>query len=321
VYTEAHTAVVFSSGDKVVVTGGAGFIGSHLVDRLLDDGCLQVVVLDNFTRGRLDNLAQHRADPRLRLLDGDVRDSSVVARAIRGADIVFHLAAQSTVMGAVEDPEYSFATNVTGTFNVLRAASTAAVRRLVFASSREVYGDPVELPVGESHPLLAINAYGASKVAAEAYCRAFRRSTGLQSVVLRLANVYGPRDSGRVIPVWLSQASAGCDLDVYGGKQIIDFVWIGVVIESLMRAAASTDPMPPVNVGSGTGTRIVDLARRIIRCSPGRSQVRLQQARPSDVTRYVADITRLREILYVEPPADPLLHLEALQLSAAPSGG
>src|SRR5207248_10684264 len=121
----------------------------------------------------------------------------------------------------------TFSTNVVGTFNVLSSAARLGVRRVVFASSREVYGEPISLPVDEEAPLLAINSYGASKAAGEAYCRAFRREFGLQTTVLRLANVYGPRDVGRVIPLWLQHASARQDLLVYGGRQVIDFVWIG----------------------------------------------------------------------------------------------
>jgi UDP-glucose 4-epimerase len=306
---------------KVVVTGGAGFIGSHLVDRLLADGNRNVVVLDNLHRGRIRNLQQHTSDTRLEVVTGDIRDASTVASIVDGASVVFHLAAQSTVMGAVEDLEYSFGTNVVGTFNVLRAASQRGVGRLVFASSREVYGDPVELPVDESQPLLAINQYGASKVAGEAYCRAFRRSAGLDCIILRLANVYGPRDFGRVIPLWLDQAAGGHDLQIYGGKQLIDFVWVGQVVEALVRAASTPGPLPVINVGSGTGSRIVDVARRILRTYGGHGHIKLLPARAVEVTRFVADVSRMRQILSVYPCDDPLAFLESMATPAlrAPS--
>src|SRR5260221_3619087 len=198
--------------EKVVVTGGAGFVGSHLVDRLLAVTTADVVVIDNLSRGRRANLARHQADPRLHVIAGDIRDSALVADALRGVDLVYHLAAQSRVMGAVHDLDYSFSTNVVGTFNVLRESASAGVRRVLFASSREVYGEPIELPVDEGQPLLAINFYGASKIMGEAYCRAFRRANGLNAIILRLANAYGPRDFGRVIPLWVDQAIAGQDL-------------------------------------------------------------------------------------------------------------
>jgi UDP-glucose 4-epimerase len=139
---------------RVLVTGGAGFIGSHLVDRLLADGCPDVVVLDNLHRGQLSHLERHRDSARFRFVRGDIRDADTVEEAIAGAEVVYHQAAQSSVMGAVEDMDYSFSTNVLGTFNVLRAASRAGVGRLVFASSREVYGEPIDLPVAAGDQLV-----------------------------------------------------------------------------------------------------------------------------------------------------------------------
>jgi UDP-glucose 4-epimerase len=297
---------------RALVTGGAGFIGSHLVDRLLTDGCDEVVVLDNLSRGRLSNLANWQADPRLDVVQGDVRDEAIVEELVRDADVVYHLAAQSTVMGAVTDMGYTFSTNVAGTFNLLSSAARLGVRRVVFASSREVYGEPISLPVDEEAPLLAINSYGASKAAGEAYCRAFRREFGLQTTVLRLANVYGPRDVGRVIPLWVGLATSGCEFTVYGGKQVIDFVWVGDTVEALVRAAALDGPTPPINVASGTGTRIVDLARRIARLAEARGRLNLQPARSVEVTRFIADVDRMRQILRIDPPLDPLANLASL---------
>jgi len=303
--------VVPSSG-KVVVTGGAGFIGSHLVDRLLGDGYLQVVVLDNFHRGRLENLAAHELDPRLHVISGDIRNPVTVASALRGADIVFHLAAQSSLIGVVDDPDYSFETNVIGTHNVLRTAADKGVGHVIFASSSEVYGEPIDLPVAEDQPLLAVNSYGASKIVGEAYGRVFRRTYGLRCTVLRLASVYGPRDVARVIPFWLERAAAGHDLEVYGGQQLIDLVWIDQVVEALIRVAEIAGPLPPINIGSGTGTRIVDLARRIVRLTGGHSHIKIQQARPVEVTRFVASVNRMRQMLGIQPSVDPLAHLDRL---------
>jgi UDP-glucose 4-epimerase len=297
---------------RIVVTGGAGFIGSHLIDRLLADGTPEVVGFDNFSRGRLEHLAHLRDEPRFELVEGDVRDGAAVTEVLQRTELVYHLAAQSRVMGAMRDIAYTFETNVSGTFNVLRAAAQCGTPRVVFASSREVYGEPISLPVDEESPLLAINSYGASKVAGEAYCRAFRREFGLQTVVLRLANVYGLRDTGRVIPVWLRQAAAGQDLTVYGGKQVIDFIWVDKVVEALVRAALVEGPVRPINVASGTGTRIVDLARRIARLVEGRPKIQLQPARSMEVTRFIANIERMRQVLCVEPPLDPLSHLTNL---------
>lgn len=303
---------MYQDTEKVVVTGGAGFVGSHLVDRLLADPRLEVVVIDNLRRGRLNNLARHQADPRLRVIEGDIRDAALVAQTLRGAHMVYHLAAQSTVMGAVQDLDYSFSTNVVGTFNVLRESAAAGVRRVVFASSREVYGEPIELPVDEGQPLLAINFYGASKVVGEAYCRAFRRASGLDTVILRIANVYGARDYGRVIPHWLDQAARGADLQIYGGKQVLDFVWVDQVVDALLAAGASDVALPPINVGSGTGTKLIDLARRIRLLTGGRGQIQVVPARAVEVVQYVARIDRMRQLLRIEPLSDSLLHLDKL---------
>jgi nucleoside-diphosphate-sugar epimerase len=300
------------SPPRIVVTGGAGFIGSHLVDRLLAKEAGDVVVLDNLTRGRLANLVKHRFNSHLQLIEGDVRDTVAVADVVRDARVVYHLAAQSTVLGAVRDATYTFHTNVIGTFNVLTAARLAGVERMLFASSREVYGEPITLPVDEDSPLLSINSYGASKVAGEAYCRAFRREFGLQVAILRLANVYGPRDIGRVIPTWIERATTGRDMQVYGGKQIVDFVWIDHVIDALISAASQDGPLPPTNIGSGTGTRIIDVARRISRLAVGHSRVQLQPARPMEVTRFIASVERMRQILGIEPPLDPLANLATM---------
>jgi len=310
---------MYQRTEKVVVTGGAGFVGSHLVDRLLADSRAEIVVLDNLTRGRLANLARHQANPRLLLRDGDIRDVATVADVVRGADIVYHLAAQATVMGAVQDLDYSFSTNVVGTFNVLRESAAAGVRRVLFTSSREVYGEPIELPVDEGQPLLAINFYGASKVVGEAYCRAFRRASGLDTVILRLSNAYGPRDYGRVIPLWIEQALRGEDLELYGGKQVLDFVWIDQVVDAMLAAAASDVVLPPINVGSGTGTKLIDLARRIRLLSGSRGQVRIAPSRAVEVVQYVARVDRMRQLLGIDPPSDPLLHLQKLIPSVVPA--
>jgi len=297
---------------RIVVTGGAGFIGSHLVDALLAGTPAEITVVDNFKRGRIENLASHSGDPRLRIVRADIRDVGEVQRAIRGATCVFHIAAQSTVMGAAADVDYTFSTNVIGTYNVLKAAAGEHVRRLVFTSSREVYGEPVSLPVDESHPLFSINSYGASKVAGEALCRAFARERGLETTVLRLSNVYGPRDFGRVIPHWIDDARQGRDLVVFGGEQIIDFIWVGDVVRSLIAAASAERTLPPINVASGTGTKILDLARRIAQLSSSGAEIRIEPRRSIEVVRFVASTDRMSQFLAVEPPADPLSHLAGM---------
>lgn len=295
---------------RVLVTGGAGFIGSHLVDALVARGD-EVTVLDNLHRGR-----QEFVSPAASFVEGDVRDPLALAFAARGAEVVYHLAAQSNVMGALSDMEYSFESNVVGTFHALQAAGHAGAARFVFASSREAYGEPAELPVAESAPLAARNPYGASKVAGEAYCRAWSKVSPMGVSILRFANVYGLRDSGRVIPLWVAAALRGEPLVLYGGQQVLDFVPVAVAVEALLRAGERTLE-EPVNVGSGRGTTLVELAQRILALAGDGAGIERRPARDAEVVRFVAEVSRLREVLGIEPPADPLGDLPLLVESFA----
>jgi UDP-glucose 4-epimerase len=297
---------------QVVVTGGAGFIGSHLVDALLERTGDSVVVLDNLRRGRMSHLAAHCGNPRFRFVSGDVRDPALLAEAFRDSEIVYHLAAQANVMGAVSEPRYTFESNVVGTFNVLDAAVQCGVRRVVFTSSREAYGEPSSVPVSEDAALTAKNTYGASKVAAEAYCRTFANVFGIEAVILRFANVYGPRDADRIIPKWIDDALQGRALEVHSGRQVIDFVWVGVAVEALLRAQTADAAEFPVNVGSGVGTPIGELAARILEVTDSRSRMLVTPERGAEVRRFIADVSRLRRHLGIEPGDDPLDHLQQL---------
>lgn len=299
------------SAQRVVVTGGAGFIGSHLVDRLLAEDPEQVLVFDSFASGLRQNLAHHDGDPRLVVVDGDVRDAGAVELALKGADLVFHLAARRGKTPSDPAVDDLFSTNVLGSFNVLRTAADQGVGHVVFASSRAVYGEPITLPVDEDAPLVPVTTYGATKAAGEIFCRAFRREYGLTVSVLRLASTYGMRDQQGVVPGWLAQASAGQELRVYGGSQIIDFVWVGQVAEALLRAGTG-GPMPPLNVASGTGTRVVDLARRVARLADCPGRLKVLPPRPGAVTRFVANVDRMRQLLQIEPPLDPFEWLDTV---------
>ncbi len=294
---------------KVLVTGGAGFIGVHLVARLVARGD-EVIVLDNMKRGRRERVQELLKGGRGRLVEDDIRRFDALTPAVRGCDVVFHLAAQSNVMGAVADPDYSITTNVMGTFNVLRSAAEAHVPRGVFTSSREVYGDPDTLPVAEDRPLLAKNPYGASKVAGEAYCRTFAATHGLQVDVVRFANVYGAGDSDRVIPLWLTAAQEARDLVVYGGEQVIDFLWVGGAVDALLLAADRGLP-GPVNIGSGVATRIMDLAEHVLRVTGATCRIVRTPARELEVAKFVPDTGRMRSLGLV-PDTDPLAHLAEL---------
>lgn len=299
---------------RVLVTGGAGFIGSHLVRALANRGD-DVVALDNLRRA-----CQVAVPPGARLIEGDIRDRGVVRKAMEGCERVYHLAAQSNVMGAVADMDYSFTTNVVGTYHVLSCAVDLGVSRVVFTSSREVYGEVQHLPVPEDHPTSPKNAYGASKAAGEAYCRVFQGTYGLEINVLRLANVYGPGDRDRVIPIWLRRAAHGESIEIFGGDQVIDFVPIALGIDALLRAGDRSLDGAPINVGSGIGTSLKDLAVRIRGLAETPIDVCLLPARSVEVTRFVANVGRMRTILGLEPPADPLVHLPDLWDAARGNG-
>jgi nucleoside-diphosphate-sugar epimerase len=286
-------------------------LGSHLVDRLLADGHTEIVVFDNLARGRLANLAQHAGNPSLRFVEGDVRDARAVKGALEGADVVHHLASRGNSVDL--DINEIFSTNVVGTFNVLWSAVQQDVRRVLLTSTCQVYGPPITLPVDECHPLLPTSLYGASKMAAEALCRGLGETAGLRTTVVRLADVYGHRDIHGIIPQWLDRARAGQTLQLRGGKQVVDLVWVGQVVDALIRAATSdASSHAPINVASGTGTRLADLARRIVRLVGRHGLVELLPANAADTGRFVADVQRMRLLLGVEPLLDPLAKLPSL---------
>ncbi len=296
---------------KTLITGAAGFIGSHLVDFLADRGD-ELVLFDNLSHGRMENLTRHRQNPRIEFILGDLRNEDQVILAMRGCEMVFHLGAQSNVVNATRDLDTTFYTNVVGTYHVLKAAHRQHIKCMVFSSSREVYGEPRHLPVDEDQPLLTTNAYGASKISAEMYCRIFRKDYGLPVVILRLTNVYGPRDRDRVIPIWIKQARACRPLPVFGGQQVLDFIWIEQVIQALISSSNHPELEEPINVGSGISTPILELAREILDLTNSTSELSLLPPRDSSVLRFVARVDRMRDQLGIHPPSGALEHLPDL---------
>lgn len=231
-------------GDLCLVTGGAGFIGSNLVQALLEHG-YAVRVLDDFSSGRRENLAHVAADVDVR--EGDVRDPGAVRHAVRGVARVFHQAAVASVIASIDDPMSNHEANATGTLNVLVAARDEGVESVVYASSSAIYGDTVALPVTETTPFAPISPYGASKLAGEAYMSAFCAAYGMATVSLRYFNVFGPRQDpsseyAAVIPKFVTATLEGRAPRVFGdGEQTRDFAYVGDVVAANLLASEAPE--------------------------------------------------------------------------------
>lgn len=277
---------------RVLVTGGAGFIGSRLVAKLAREGN-DVVVLDNFSTGRESNLKG--LDGRVRVIKGDVRNPSDVEKAVQGAEGIVHLAALIDVAESVEKPRLYFDVNVYGTLNVLEAAKEAGV--FVFASSAAVYGDPLRLPVREDDPLKPLSPYGATKVAGEALVHAYAAMRGFRPVILRLFNVFGPNQSrayAGVVTEFVKRVLRGEPPVIYGdGTQSRDFVFVDDVVEYFARALHMESVRGVYNVGSGKAVSVLELAEAVARVV-GKPELKPIHAppRPGDIKHSVADISR-----------------------------
>ena len=282
------------SGKKFLVVGGAGFIGSHVVDQLLQQDVASVVIYDNFSRGRADNLERALQDPRCRIfeLGGDVRDTDLLDQAMRGIDGVFHLAAL-WLLHCHEYPESAFEVNIRGTFDVIQAAIRNKVGRLVYSSSASVYGDAVQLPMTEDHPYGNKTFYGATKIAGEHMLESLGARYGLPWVGLRYMNVYGPRQDyqGAYIAVMhkiLDRLEAGERPVVFGdGSQCYDFVSVEDVARANLCAMASSVTRGCYNVGRGIGTSIKELTEILIRLSGISAEIKYEPAGLTFVTSRV----------------------------------
>lgn len=292
---------------KAVVTGGAGFIGSTLVDRLLEEGN-EVVVVDNFDdyySGKMRFLQPHVGKGGFRLDEVDILDLNSLRRSFEGADVVFHLAAQAGVRISVKDPMKAHMANTTGTLNVLLAAKNAGVKRVVSSSSSSVYGNVHKLPVKETDPTVPISPYAASKLAAEEYCRLFYDLYGLQSVSLRYFTVYGPRQRpDMAIRIFTERALSGQRPQIYGdGNQTRDFTFISDVVDAIRRCADCPDPKgQPLNVCSGRRITVNQVVKRILEAT-GRPDLEPEYlpSQQGDVDHTWGDNTRAKELLGWEP--------------------
>lgn len=283
-----------------MVTGGAGFIGSHLVDRLLEAGA-KVRVLDDFHSGSRKNLEHHSANPALEVISGSICDRACLGQAISGCDYVFHLACRN-VRESLKIPTPNHDVNATGTFEVLKAASAAKVKRFLYCSSSEVNGTACTVPMQEEYHYKPETIYGASKLCGEYYTQVFQRSGWLETVIARPHNNYGPREhyagiSGEVIPRFILLALAGLPLTVYGdGLQTRDFTYVAETAEYLVRLMLSQAAAGNTyNICRGKEVSIKRIAELIIKLTNSSSTVTQLAPRPNDVLRLYGDPGRLAE--------------------------
>ena len=295
-------------GSTVLVTGGAGFIGSHLARRLLSDGC-NVRILDNFATGSRENVLPLLGD--IDLIEGDIQSYERVHNAVRGCDLVFHQAALPSVPRSIQDPLTSNASNVIGTLNVLLAARDESVRRVVFASSSSVYGANPELPKHEAMATLPISPYAVAKQAAEGYCRAFFEVYGLETVALRYFNVFGPSQDplsqyAAVVPKFITALLEGRRPLVFGdGEQSRDFTYIDNTVDANMLAASAQGAAGKAfNIACGERISLNDLLAEIRELTGSDLEAEYLDPRPGDIPHSLADISSAREVLGYVPDID-----------------
>lgn len=291
-----------------MVTGGAGFIGSHIVDRLVQEG-ERVRVVDNFSTGRRENISHLEGNPLVQVAEGDICDWEFMAEAMQGVDYVLHQAAIPSVPRSVSDPLSSHRVNVEGTLRVLLAAREAGVRRVVFASSSSVYGDVAgnqreDLAKKETLAPRPLSPYAATKLAGEGYCTAFYNSYGLETVVLRYFNVFGPRQDpasqyASVVPRFATALLNGKRPIVYGdGLQTRDFTHVSNVVEANLKACTASDaPGRTFNVACGKSVSVLELLQTMAKALGVSPDPEFQPPRPGDVKHSRASIALARRIL------------------------
>jgi len=289
-------------GLKVLVTGGAGFIGSHLVDRLVHTGH-DVIVLDNFSTGKKSNLSQSLGRPNLRILKADIRKiPHSLTKTIGRVDRVCHLAALTSVQQSVRDPVFTTNVNVVGTLNILDVAKALKAQRVLFASSAAVYGAPRTFPISEDATVSPISPYGASKLASEHYLASFETNHGVEAASLRLFNVYGPRQTANqyagVISIFARRSLQEKPLQIYGdGSQTRDFVFVSDVVDAMINALEKNLKSGVFNIASGREIAILELAENIRAITGTHSRIEFHPQRSGDIIRSVADVSRARNEL------------------------
>lgn len=289
-------------GSKILVIGGAGFIGSFVVSELLKEDIAEVVVYDNFARGQKDYLTESLKDPRCTIfpVGGDIRETDILNTAMAGKDYVFCLAAM-WLLHCKDYPRTAFDVNIAGTFNVLEACVKNNVKKLIWSSSASVYGDAVEVPMTEEHPFNNKNFYGATKIAGEAMATAFNDRYGLEVISLRYMNVYGPHQDQTaaytgVIPIMLNKIDANEPPTINGdGSQAYDFIYVEDVARCNVDALKSDTPFGFYNVGTEVQTSIRELCDTILRLKGSELQVTYKPYSADDARQFVQNRIGSRE--------------------------
>jgi UDP-glucose 4-epimerase len=300
---------------RILVTGGAGFIGSHLTEALLAAGH-QVRVLDNLSTGKRGNLPPH---PHLELIEGDIRDAEQVNRVVQGMETAFHLAAVASVAASVDDPVGTHGSNFLGTLNLIEAARRHSLRRLLYASSAAVYGDTAALPVHEDSTLRPQSPYAADKLAGEHYLAFYALKYGVQWTAFRFFNIYGPRQDpsspySGVISIFMERARTRQPVTIYGdGGQTRDFVYVADLVELLIRSMKDARTHgQAMNVGRGVECSLLEMLEDLEQLSGGRVERRHEPARVGDIRHSRADVTRLRQLLDYVPDTSVRVGLSRL---------
>ncbi|MEN3014753.1 MAG: NAD-dependent epimerase/dehydratase family protein [bacterium] len=281
-------------GSRILVIGGAGFIGSFVVEYLLKEKVKEVIIYDNFTRGKLENISEYLKDPRCYVLPygGDIRDVDVLDKAFEGVDYVFHLAAM-WLLHCIDFPRTAFEVNVQGTFNVLEMCVKHKVKKLIFSSSASVYGDAIEVPMTENHPFNNKNFYGATKIAGEAMITAFHYRYGLNAIGLRYMNIYGPRQDEKgaytgLIPTVLKKIDKKEPIIINGdGSQAYDFVYVKDAARANICALKSDVKFGFYNVATGIQTTVKQLVDIILNLTKSDSQIIYRPYDESDQRQFV----------------------------------
>lgn len=296
---------------RMLITGGAGFIGSHLCERYVTEGHT-VICLDNFMSGNLTNV-RHLLDCRnFKLIKGDIRDKELLEKIMRDVEVVFHLAAQIHVDRSYIEPGLTYDVNVIGTQNILETARLLDVRKVIHASTSEVYGSSMYHPMDEKHPLNAPHPYGASKIAADRMCYAYIKTYGMNIAIMRLFNVFGPRQRdigyGGVISIFARRVLSNMPPIIYGdGRQTRDYTFVQDAVRAYDLTLGYDEPLgEPINFGSGREVTVLHLAERIIDLFGRNGAVKpvLAAPRMGEVQRLIADASRAKEVLGWEPEYD-----------------